>query len=277
MFVILEAGLGKQLFQIFAGLSKCLDNKENLYIYEKIINPHGNNLPYCNVFQFGKLDSNTIESNLPYWNTLLINLKPMLVNYLPHNNIYKEPSFEYKPIPNENIIKGFFQSPKYFEHNWDKLKNYLTFTKDIPIQTKTISIHFRIGDYLNFKKSGDRHPILTEEYYLNAIKHFDNSYNYILFVEKDSIDEMNKRYPNLLKKINYKIANNINNIETDIDELQLMSKCEHNIIANSSFSWWGAYLNENINKKVIYSSVWFSGNLSNTNTKDLFKDNWIKI
>ena len=53
----------------------------------------------------------------------------MLVNYLPHNTIYKEPSFEYKPIPNENIIKGFFQSPKYFEHNWDKLKNYLTFTK----------------------------------------------------------------------------------------------------------------------------------------------------
>ena len=87
------------------------------------------------------------------------------------------------------------------------------------------------------------------------IKHFDNSYNYILFVEKDSIDEMNKRYPNLLKKINYKIANNINNIETDIDELQLMSKCEHNIIANSSFSWWGAYLNENINKK---SNIFFS-------------------
>tara|TARA_B000000475_G_scaffold268558_1_gene261220 strand:- start:3695 stop:4465 length:771 start_codon:yes stop_codon:yes gene_type:complete len=256
MFIILEAGLGNQLFQIFAGLSKCLDNKENLYIYEKIINPHGN--------------------NLPYWNSLLVKLKPMLVNYLPHNNIYKEPSFEYKPIPNENIIKGFFQSPKYFEHNWDKLKNYLIFTKDIPIQTKTISIHFRIGDYLKPCHS-THHPILTEEYYLNAIKHFDNSYNYILFVEKDSIDEMNKRYLNLLKKINYKIANNINNIETDIDELQLMSKCEHNIIANSSFSWWGAYLNENINKKVIYSSVWFSGNLSNTNTKDLFKDNWIKI
>lgn len=277
MYIILEAGLGNQLFQIFAGLSKCLDNNEKCYIYEKIINPHGNNLPYCNVFKFGKLDSTTIEYNLPYWDTLLINLKPMLVNYLPHNNIYKEPGFEYQPIPNVDIIKGFFQSPKYFEHNWDKLKDYLTFPKDIPIQTKTVSIHFRIGDYLNFKKSGDRHPVLTEEYYLNAIKHFDNSYSYIVFVEKDSIDEMNKRFPNLLKSINYKIANTITNIETDIDELQLMSKCEHNIIANSSFSWWGAYLNQNENKKVIYSSVWFTGNLSNIDTKDLFKDNWIKI
>jgi len=255
MFIILEAGLGNQLFQIFAGLSKCLDNNEKLYIYNTVISPH------CD--------------NLPYWDTLFIRLKPMLVDFLPSNNIYKEPQFEYKPIPNVEIIKGFFQSPKYFEHNWDKLKNYLTFNKDIPIQCKTVSIHFRIGDYL--KPCHSQHPILSEEYYLNAIKHFDENYEYIVFVEKDSITEMNKRFPNLLKKINYKIAHTINNIETDIDELQLMSKCEHNIIANSSFSWWGAFLNENKDKKVIYPSLWFSGHLSNLDTSGLFKDNAIKI
>jgi len=256
MFIILEAGLGNQLFQIFAGLSKCLDNNENCYIYKTVISPH------CD--------------NLPYWDTLFIRLKPMLVDHLLSTNIYKEPQFEYKPIPNVEIIKGFFQSPKYFEHNWDKLKHYLTFNKDIPVQCKTVSIHFRIGDYLKPCHS-THHPILSEEYYLNAIKHFDENYEYIVFVEKDSIIEMNKRFPNLLKKINYKIAYTINNIETDIDELQLMSKCEHNIIANSSFSWWGAFLNENKDKKVIYPSLWFSGHLSHLDTTDLFKDNWIKI
>jgi hypothetical protein len=256
MFIILEAGLGNQLFQIFAGLSKCLDNNENCYIYKTVISPH--------------------SDNLPYWDTLFIRLKPMLVDHLLSTNIYKEPQFEYKPIPNVEIIKGFFQSPKYFEHNWDQLKHYLTFNKDIPIQCKTVSIHFRIGDYLKPCHS-THHPILSEEYYLNAIKHFDENYEYIIFVEKDSINEMNKRFPNLLKKINYKIAYTINNIETDIDELQLMSKCEHNIIANSSFSWWGAFLNENKDKKVIYPSLWFSGHLSNLDTTGLFKDNWIKI
>ena len=253
MFIVLEAGLGNQLFQIFAGLSKCLDNKDNLYIYEKIINPHGN--------------------NLSYWDSLLVKLKPMLVNYLPHNNIYKEPCFEYQPIPNVDIIKGFFQSPKYFEHNWDKLKDYLTFTKDIPIQTKTVSIHFRIGDYLKPCHS-THHPILTEEYYLNAIKHFDNSYNYIVFIEKDSIDEMNKRFPNLLKSINYKIANTITNIETDIDELQLMSKCEHNIIANSSFSWWAAYLNKNEDKVVVAPKKWF-GPRGPKHWQDVYTENMV--
>lgn len=256
MFIILEAGLGNQLFQIFAALSKCLDNNEKLYIYQIIINPHNN--------------------NSPYWNTLFIKFKPMLVNNLPHNQIYKESNFHYQPIPNVDIIKGFFQSYKYFEHNWNKLQNFLTFTKDIPIQTKTVSIHFRIGDYLKSCHT-TQHPILKEEYYLNAIKHFDNKYTYIVFIENNSIDEMYKRYPNLLKSIHYKIANTITNIESDIDELQLMSKCEHNIIANSTFSWWGAYLNKNINKKIIYPSIWFSGHLSNINTKDLFKDNWIKI
>jgi hypothetical protein len=256
MFIILEAGLGNQLFQIFAGLSTGLDNNEKCYIYKTIISPHSN--------------------NLPYWDTLFIRLKPMLVDYLPSNNIYKETQFEYKQIPKVEIIKGFFQSPKYFEHNWDKLKHYLTFNKNIPIQCKTISIHFRIGDYLS-KSNSQQHPIQPEAYYLKAIEHFSQDYSYILFIEKDSLSEMNKLFPNLLKKINYKIAYTINNIETDIDELHLMSKCEHNIIANSSFSWWGAFLNENKDKIVIYPSLWFSGHLSNIDTSGLFKDNWIKI
>jgi hypothetical protein len=259
MYLIIGAGLGNQLFSIFSGMSKALDmNKlNNLKIYSVIINPH---------------------NNINYFDNILIRLKPFLTNNLPNNlKIYKDPNpIKYTPIPDVDIIHSHSMSPKYFEHNWDQLKHYITFNKDIPIQCKTVSIHFRIGDYLS-QSNSQQHPILSEEYYLNAIQHFDDNYNYIIFVEKDSIIEMNKRFPNLLKKINYKIAYTINNIESDIDELHLMSKCEHNIIANSSFSWWGAFLNDNKDKVVIYPSLWFSGHLSHIDTKDLFKDNWIKI
>ena len=57
----------------------------------------------------------------------------------------------------------------------------------------------------------------------------------------------------------------------------LMSCCEHNIIANSSFSWWGAYFNDNPEKIVCYPSVWFGPKLQNKKTEDMFPKDWKKI
>jgi hypothetical protein len=63
----------------------------------------------------------------------------------------------------------------------------------------------------------------------------------------------------------------------EIRDLYLMSSCENNIIANSSFSWWGAWLNKNPNKKVIAPSVWFGPAKKNVITEDLYCKNWIKL
>ena len=63
----------------------------------------------------------------------------------------------------------------------------------------------------------------------------------------------------------------------DWEQLLLMSLCNHNIIANSTFSWWGAYFNTNPGKIVCYPSVWFGSKCINNSTRDLFPENWIKI
>jgi len=279
MYIILEAGLGNQLFEVFALLSKAIDINEldKIKINNIIKNPHD------------------IISKSVYWNTLFIKLKPFLTDTRPLNinKIYKEKQMNiYNEIPNDiDMIQGYFQSLKYFDKNWNKLKNYLTFSKNINIKInkQTVSIHFRLGDYII---SGDNHPVLPVEYYIKSLnvltlklnKKIEDLY-FIIFIEKNvknNIEEMEKRYNELFElfknnNVHYKYSFNIDNIETDIDDLQLMSKCNHNIIANSTFSWWGAYINENLNKIVIYPSLWFKGSLTNIDVSELFKDDWIKI
>ena len=279
MYIILEAGLGNQLFEVFALLSKAIDinGLDKIKINNIIKNPHD------------------IISKSVYWNTLFIKLKPFLTDTRPLNinKIYKEKQMNiYNEIPNDiDMIQGYFQSLKYFDKNWNKLKNYLTFSKNINIKInkQTVSIHFRLGDYII---SGDNHPVLPVEYYIKSLnvltlklnKKIEDLY-FIIFIEKNvinNIEEMEKRYNELFElfknnNVHYKYSFNIDNIETDIDDLQLMSKCNHNIIANSTFSWWGAYINENLNKIVIYPSLWFKGSLTNIDVSELFKDDWIKI
>jgi hypothetical protein len=125
-----------------------------------------------------------------------------------------------------------------------------------------IGIHIRRGDYLRFP---DHHPILPIEYYKTAIDYFkaDN-----VFVFSDDIDWCKSNI----------IGDNIIYIENEKDyiEMYLMSLCENNIISNSSFSWWGAWLNENKNKKVIGPKLWF-GNAIQFISDDIIPEGWIKI
>jgi hypothetical protein len=125
------------------------------------------------------------------------------------------------------------------------------------------------------------HPVLPIEYYIKSIEFLKNKINnientnYILTFgelnDKEKIEEhikiINKKFPNLEILIcDY-------NIE-DYEQMLLMSLCEHNIIANSSFSWWGAYFNNNSKKIVCFPPIW---NGSTNETHDLFPINWNKI
>jgi 5'(3')-deoxyribonucleotidase len=94
--------------------------------------------------------------------------------------------------------------------------------------------------------------------------------NSIFLIFSDDIEWCKENFPNISDKFIFIEGNK------DYEDLYIMSKCKNNIISNSTFSWWGAWLNQNENKKVVAPLKWFGSSI-NHNTKDLYCDGWIKI
>ena len=165
--------------------------------------------------------------------------------------IYQEPTFEYSLIPemDELTLFGYFQSEKYFEDFADDLRKEFTF-KELgeSANENVVSVHVRRGDYTKLQ---DHHPIFKDHSFLV----FSNDIEWC----KENIKGPRVMY---------------SEEESAAKDLQLMASCDHNIIANSSFSWWGAWLNDNPNKKVIAPKEWF-GPAKPVETKDIYCKDWI--
>ncbi len=196
-------------------------------------------------------------------------------------NTYKEPSFNYHPLPiiDNCIYTGYFQCEKYFVHNRDLIINSFTLPKYINdyivvryaqyLSKSTVSLHVRRGDYVQLS---DYHPVLDLAYYNKAINHIDQRTNidYYMIFSDDIVWCKTHMLAHTPEKVIF-IEN-----EPDYIDLILMSQCTHNIIANSSFSWWGAWLNKNDNKIVIAPKIWF-GLKRNLSDKDIVPQNWIRL
>jgi hypothetical protein len=253
----LKGGLGNFLFQIAAG--QCVawrDNKEFSCSTQLIHSGHSDiSIYYNNIFK---------------------NVK--FINDVINFSIHKEPFFHYIEIPaveHNLILDGYFQSEKYFMnyveqiHKFfeidDSTKQYLNNKYEDILNENTCSIHVRRGDYLNLQHF---HPVQPIEYYKKAINLFNKNTKFLIF--SNDIAWCKHEFQFLENK--FFIENN-----KDYEDLYLMSMCKNNIIANSSFSWWGSYLNKNVDKKVIAPKLWFGFGLSNNNTKDLYCSNWTII
>ena len=272
IYLLLKGGLGNQLFQIFTLISYSM--RENINF----------KLPY---FSFCKR-KNT------YWETLFIKLKENIIDYssIEFNNRHIEKNFSYTEIESFDttsnlLLDGYYQSYKYFINDYETICNLICLDEIknslIPIYNNlinnnniTISIHFRLGDY---KELQDFHPILTYEYYYKALKYLiktNKKYNVLYFceeIDKDAVEFIIFRLKKIFVNINF--INCPFDIE-DWKQMILMSLCNNHIIANSTFSWWGAYFN-NREKKVCYPSIWFGKKIQHHNLKDLFPSDWIEI
>jgi hypothetical protein len=269
-------GLGNQLFQIFTTIAYAIKSQQT--------------------FKFYNIDilESSCTTRHTYWNSFLKNLKPFLTRNFPAMERIIEKKFTYTDIPiddltNKNVcLLGYFQSYKYFEeytHTICKIIKLEDLRKQILDKSgysseqlaNTISLHFRIGDY---KKLQDDHPILKYSYYENALLYIQNSTvkeKIVLYFCEDSDLEDVMKIIEILKKKFYKYTFiRADNQLEDWEQMILMSSCRYNVIANSTFSWWAAYLNNHSKKVVLYPSAWFGPNKSH-DTKDLFPSTFIRL
>ena len=179
-------------------------------------------------------------------------------------------------------LYGYFQSPKYFETYKNELISLFKLpicTKDSQVYEKRISqvnnsvaIHYRDYKSLGSVAVSNRMGEPSLEYYRQAISTIeDETKNSTYFVFSDNINKAKEKLSDIknLIFVDYKSEN-------VWDDMALMSICNHNIISNSSYSWWSAYLNTNSNKKIIAPKTW--GNIFNNKIKnDLFPEEWILI
>ena len=200
----------------------------------------------------------------------------------------------YENCPDDISLHGFFQSWRYFANVEDELRKDFTFHSGILEPCKEmiesleepIMLHVRRGDpnltdprgfKWSYTQCGSMHPVQPVEYYEKALAEFPEDQPVIVF--SDSIDWVKEqeffagdRF--LLSEPQDKYADGS---FTPYADLCLMSLCSHAIIANSSMSWWGAWLQTNPNKKVIAPKMWFGPDYANKDTKDLYCPNWIVL
>lgn len=189
-------------------------------------------------------------------------------------NIYVERSHAYHPIPlhlTDAKLSGYWQCEKYF---MEYRQEVIDLFKLVPIPMKAgCSIHIRLCDYVQFK---DKHPPVSIAYLNDAIsfiKQETNTGHFLVF--SDDIQEAK----GLLSRTDHWDTAWFDYCE-DIDPkiaIRKMSGCWYNIIANSSFSWWGAWLNPNPDKIVIAPKVWFGPGNSNLTDRDIVPEIWIRL
>ena len=217
--------------------------------------------------------------------------------FIDNENYSLEQTFHYNndlflTCPDNISLYGFFQSWRYFANIQDEIRKDFTFHDDILNPCKEmvesveepIMLHVRRGDpnltdprgfKWSYTQCSSQHPPQPIEYYEKALAEFPEDQPVIVF--SDSIDWVKEqeffsgdRF--LHSEPDDKYADGSFTPYTD---LCLMSLCSHAIIANSSMSWWGAWLQTNPNKKVIAPKMWFGPDYKDKDTSDLYYPNWI--
>ena len=249
--------LGNQMFQIAAAHSLAIDNNDKAVFP---IIPQGT-IP-------------TAQEQLFYVSTILNNVT-YGYDFSWIKSVYKEPEFCYNKIPYQNdiMLNGYFQSERYFVDNAKAIRSLFSTNDYIESRLEKyssicndshVAVHVRRGDYV---EQSDTHANLAEHagYYQKVFEHFKGKK---IVVFSDDIEWCFKTFGNDCLYVSN---------ENDVVEMFLFSRIPNKAIANSSFSWWGAWLGENKESNIIAPSTWFGPNNSHLETKDVIPNRWKKL
>lgn len=287
----LHGGLGNQLFQYALGRSLSIKHNVPLKYDANLCTDNLERPLKLNLFNI-KAERATNEEIEKYLNRNKISnrLKDKIYKILNTNyfdrEIVEEQFFHFDPniinkVHSNAYLMGYWQSEKYFNLIRGKLLEELTLIEP-PTElnskmlqkissSNSVAVHIRRGDYVSNPLTQAYHGTCPISYYMQAVKIIaDTINNPHFFIFSDDPGWSKKNI-----KIKYKHSYIDFNLDKDYEDLRLMSACKNNIIANSSFSWWAAWLNKNNSKKIIAPVNWFK--TDENNTQDLIPDNWIRI
>ncbi len=289
IIVRLIGGLGNQMFQYALGRHLAIKQDCDLLIdknaFEKYKLHHYALGAYSITEKF--ISNKEVENFLATQNPL-------------HKSIIYKKLFKQPRISKKHILEKQFrydneilqiQGPVYLDGYWQSelyfrdIRN--TLLKDFTVKTgqegkdkaiaeeisssNSVSIHIRRGDYVSNTKTNEKHGTCSLSYYQNAISYLKERFDklhFFIFSDDCQWAEENLKLDGPTTIIDH------NGPLTNYEDLRLMSQCKHNIIANSSFSWWGGWLNQNANKTIIAPQKWFN---DDTDVKDLIPESWILI
>ena len=259
VYVLLDGRIGNNLFQVAAAASLAGRNNCGFRVITG---------------RYKTPDSAQLVRYLQQFRTNILR-KVEITEEMPEKySLYQEREFSYQPVEYKAgiLLDGFFQSEKYFDRNIvldlfeidNDTKNYIQQKYGDLFREEITALHVRRGDYL---KSSDNYAVCSYPYFRNAIRHIGQNKRYLVF--SDDIAWCKKKF----------IGDNFifSEGETAIVDLYMQSFCTNNIISNSSFSWWGAWLNKNPGKIVIAPEPWFGVAYRDKSTKDLIPESWIRM
>lgn len=197
-----------------------------------------------------------------------------------------EPHFGYWPginnVSQDCYLSGYWQSEKYFQNVAEVIRSEFTYKcplenrnsefADEISQVSAVSLHVRRGDYAKNPKTTAMHGLCSLDYYREAIQyisvHVEQPY-FFIFSDDIAWVKSNLKIDFPCQYVDH------NHGSQSYNDMHLMSLCQHHIIANSSFSWWGAWLNPRPNKIVIAPLKWFAS--KQKSTRDLIPSGWISL